>query len=151
LLIFNIIVSPQNLKKMETQTATRRVISDKSAEAQRIIAQAKAKKQQEAPNSSPAPAPELSKKAADVKAALAALTPEERKQLMKELKPAKERTISRMDAVCMSLKESKPETVKEWIKATNAVYGTVNDQESLFNIRYAMKVLKHFSIAFPEK
>jgi len=136
---------------METQTATRRVISDKSAEAQRIIAQAKAKKQQEAPNSSPAPAPELSKKAADVKAALAALTPEERKQLMKELKPAKERTISRMDAVCMSLKESKPETVKEWIKATNAVYGTVNDQESLFNIRYAMKVLKHFSIAFPEK
>jgi len=151
LLIFNIIVSPQNLKKMETQTATRRVISDKSAEAQRIIAQAKAKKQQEAPNSSPAPAPELSKKVADVKAALAALTPEERKQLMKELKPAKERTISRMDAVCMSLKESKPETVKEWIKATNAVYGTVNDQESLFNIRYAMKVLKHFSIAFPEK
>ena len=136
---------------METQTATRRVISDKSAEAQRIIAQAKAKKQQEAPNSSPAPAPELSKKVADVKAALAALTPEERKQLMKELKPAKERTISRMDAVCMSLKESKPETVKEWIKATNAVYGTVNDQESLFNIRYAMKVLKHFSIAFPEK
>jgi len=151
LLIFNIIVSPQNLKKMETQTATRRVISDKSAEAQRIIAQAKAKKQQEAPNSSPAPAPELSKKVADVKAALAALTPEERKQLMKELKPAKERTISRMDAVCMSLKESKPETVKEWIKATNAVYGTVNDQESLFNIRYAMKVLKHFNIAFPEK
>ena len=136
---------------METQTATRRVISDKSAEAQRIIAQAKAKKQQEAPNSSPAPAPELSKKVADVKAALAALTPEERKQLMKELKPAKERTISRMDAVCMSLKESKPETVKEWIKATNAVYGTVNDQESLFNIRYAMKVLKHFNIAFPEK
>ena len=136
---------------METQTATRRVISDKSADAQRIIAQAKAKKQQEAPNSSPAPAPELSKKAAEVKAALAALTPEERKQLMKELKPAKERTISRMDAVCMSLKENKPETVKEWIKATNAVYGTVNDQESLFNIRYAMKVLKHFNIAFPEK
>lgn len=137
---------------METQTATRRVISDKSEDALRILEQAKAKKQPEAPKSStPAPAPELSKKAADVKAALAALTPEEKKQLMKELKPTKERSISRMDAVCMSLKESKPETVKDWIKATNAVYGTVNDQESLFNIRYAMKVLKHFNIAFPEK
>jgi len=131
---------------MET-TATRRIISDKSAQAQRVINQKNAKAQPSVPETTA----ELPKEVANLKAQLEALTPEQKKLLLKEVKATKARSMTRMDAVCTALKDHNPETVEAWIKATNEVFGSENNQESLFNIRYAQKVLKHFNIAFPEK
>ena len=139
---------------METLTSTKRVISDKSADAQRIINQKTGKTQskaQESSNPSPTEPAVLPKVVTDLKAQMEALTPEQKKLLLKEVKASKTRTVTRMDAVCTALKEHKPETVQDWIKASNEVFGGENNQESLFCIRYASKVLKAFNIPYPEK
>jgi len=136
---------------METQTATKRVISDKSAEAERIINQQSGKippKTQNLPPSAKTEPAALPKKVTDL---MESLTPEEKKLLIKAIKPAKTKAMSRMDAVCQALKDRKPETVQDWIKASNEVYGQANNQEAMFNIRYCMKVCKNFNIPYPEK
>lgn len=134
---------------METKVAnTRTVISDKSAKAQRLIESAKKDKttlQIVAPV-------ELPKEVENLKAKFNALSPEEKRMLLKEVKPEKkERTQTRMDCVCQVLKDKKPATIAEWVTATNELFGNTNDQESLANIRCAIRVLKHFDVATPEK
>ena len=136
---------------METIVSNKRVISDKSADAQRIINQKSGKippKTQNPPPSAKTEPAALPKRVTDL---MESLSPEEKKLLIKAIKPAKAKTMSRMDAVCLALKDRKPETVQDWVKASNEVYGQENNQEALFNIRYCMKVLKNFNIAFPEK
>jgi len=145
---------------METITSSpRTIISERSAKAERIMEAAKKGTPKAPETTKPEVKPEvkpdakvLSKKAAEAKAVFDALSPEDKKAYLKEVKAAaKPKTMSRMDAVMTALLTKKPLTVKEWIAETNAIYGGENNAESMFNIRYATKVLTHLGQEYPKE
>jgi hypothetical protein len=142
---------------METQViSAKRVISERSVEAQNLLDRAKGKGTPKAPEIvKPEVKPEakpLSKEAIKAKELLESLPDADRKALLKEVKgTAKPKTMSRMDAVMIALTTKKPTTIKEWIAETNALYGGENNAESMFNIRYATKVLTHVGVEFPKE
>ena len=138
---------------MEAQViSTKRVISERSVEAQNLLERAKGKGTPKAPEIVKPEAKPLSKEAIKAKELLESLPDADRKALLKEVKAvSKPKTMSRMDAVMIALTTKKPTTIKEWIAETNALYGGENNAESMFNIRYATKVLTHVGVEFPKE